>query len=82
MLRRGLAYLVNRVEPLDADADGRSARSHAGAPMIDADEVPGLWHDKDLYAPLAIVRAAVLAAVHLVQARLVGQRVPPRQPWA
>lgn len=28
---------------------------------------PPLWHDKDLYLPVAIVRAAVLAAVHLAQ---------------
>jgi len=26
---------------------------------------PALWHDKDLYRPVAIVRAAVLAALHL-----------------
>ncbi|MEU4230513.1 prenyltransferase/squalene oxidase repeat-containing protein [Nonomuraea sp. NPDC026600] len=26
---------------------------------------PPLWHDKDLYSPLAVVRAAVLAALHL-----------------
>lgn len=25
---------------------------------------PALWHDKDLYAPVAIIRAAVLAALH------------------
>ncbi|MGH3388954.1 MAG: prenyltransferase/squalene oxidase repeat-containing protein [Actinomadura sp.] len=28
---------------------------------------PPLWHDKDLYRPAAIVRAAVLAALHLTQ---------------
>ncbi|WP_310739583.1 prenyltransferase/squalene oxidase repeat-containing protein [Microbispora sp. H10830] len=28
---------------------------------------PALWHDKDLYLPLAVVRAAVLAALHLAQ---------------
>jgi hypothetical protein len=65
VLRRGLAYLVNRADP-----------------MIDADDVPCLWHDKDLYAPLAIVRAAVLAAVHLVQATLAGQRARRPQPCA
>ncbi|WP_084517989.1 prenyltransferase/squalene oxidase repeat-containing protein [Microtetraspora niveoalba] len=30
-------------------------------------EDPPLWHDKDLYLPAAIVRAAVLAALHLAQ---------------
>ncbi len=29
------------------------------------DEGPPLWHDKDLYRPDAVVRAAVLAALHL-----------------
>lgn len=28
---------------------------------------PPLWHDKDLYLPTAVVRAAVLAAMHLVR---------------
>ncbi|HUR02592.1 MAG TPA: prenyltransferase/squalene oxidase repeat-containing protein [Nonomuraea sp.] len=28
-------------------------------------DYPPLWHDKDLYSPLAVVRAAVLAALHL-----------------
>ncbi|GAA3142677.1 prenyltransferase/squalene oxidase repeat-containing protein [Nonomuraea roseoviolacea] len=31
---------------------------------------PPLWHDKDLYTPVAVVRAAVLAAVHLAGTRL------------
>jgi halimadienyl-diphosphate synthase len=30
-------------------------------------EDPPLWHDKDLYLPKAIVRAAVLAALHLAR---------------
>jgi halimadienyl-diphosphate synthase len=39
-------------------------RAHLlGGPMP-ADSVP-LWHDKDLYQPGAIVRAAVIAAIHL-----------------
>ncbi|MCT9933260.1 hypothetical protein N5079_23905 [Planotetraspora sp. A-T 1434] len=41
----------------------------------DAGSGPPLWHDKDLYLPLAIVRAAVLAALHLAQSsRLVVDR--------
>ncbi|GAA0396621.1 hypothetical protein GCM10009530_55230 [Microbispora corallina] len=36
---------------------------------------PPLWHDKDLYLPVSVVRAAVLAALHLAQSnRLVVER--------
>lgn len=35
---------------------------------------PALWHDKDLYRPAAIVRAAVLAAVHLARRAGGGDR--------
>jgi hypothetical protein len=35
---------------------------------------PALWHDKDLYLPVAIVRGVVLAALHLAQERLVPAR--------
>ncbi|KAB2351087.1 hypothetical protein F8566_06925 [Actinomadura rudentiformis] len=31
-------------------------------------EHPPLWHDKDLYRPIAVVRAAILAALHLTSA--------------
>ncbi|TMR96238.1 hypothetical protein EJK15_24535 [Nonomuraea basaltis] len=30
-------------------------------------EHPPLWHDKDLYVPLAVTRAAVIAAAHLAE---------------
>jgi halimadienyl-diphosphate synthase len=42
-------------------------------------DAPPLWHDKDLYLPAAVVRAAVLAALHLVQVRAGGldRVVPP-----
>lgn len=33
-------------------------------PRLETDNPP-MWHDKDLYLPLAIVRAATLAALHL-----------------
>jgi hypothetical protein len=39
------------------------------APGMDAGD-PALWHDKDLYLPGAVVRAAVLAALHLTQVQL------------
>jgi len=35
---------------------------------------PALWHDKDLYRPTAIVEAATLAALHLLQARVGAHR--------
>ncbi|MBB6348837.1 prenyltransferase/squalene oxidase repeat-containing protein [Nonomuraea muscovyensis] len=31
------------------------------------EEHPALWHDKDLYAPIAVVRAAIIAAAHLAR---------------
>ncbi|MFD0852887.1 hypothetical protein ACFQ07_11655, partial [Actinomadura adrarensis] len=34
---------------------------------LDGPDGPPLWHDKDLYLPSAIVRAYVLAAIHLAQ---------------
>jgi hypothetical protein len=33
-------------------------------------EAPALWVDKDLYLPIAIVRAAVLGALHLARRAL------------
>ncbi|MFJ2032022.1 prenyltransferase/squalene oxidase repeat-containing protein [Streptosporangium sp. NPDC087985] len=33
-------------------------------------DAPTLWHDKDLYLPVAIVRAAVLGALHLARCAL------------
>lgn len=35
--------------------------------MVDLPHFPPLWHDKDLYSPTAIVRAAVLAALHVAE---------------
>lgn len=32
---------------------------------MDVYDYPPLWHDKDLYSPIAVVRAAILAALHL-----------------
>jgi halimadienyl-diphosphate synthase len=44
------------------------ARGHAHLlRSIRMPDDPPLWHDKDLYLPIAIVRSAVLAAVHLAQ---------------
>ncbi|QFG27274.1 hypothetical protein F7P10_24470 [Actinomadura sp. WMMB 499] len=57
-----------------ADADVRRAvergrphlRRSLAAPA-DADDEPQMWQDKDLYRPAAIVRAAVIAALSLVE---------------
>ncbi|GII83861.1 hypothetical protein Ssi03_18510 [Sphaerisporangium siamense] len=38
----------------------RDTGGRAGGPPM-----PAMWHDKDLYAPRAVVRAAVTAALHL-----------------
>ncbi|SEK89559.1 prenyltransferase/squalene oxidase repeat-containing protein [Nonomuraea pusilla] len=36
----------------------------------DFSDYPPLWHDKDLYSPTAIVRAAVLAALYVTETRI------------
>ncbi|WP_308250175.1 terpene cyclase/mutase family protein [Sphaerisporangium fuscum] len=48
---------------LTAAARGRSFLLQAAGQGDD----PPMWHDKDLYAPTAIIRAAVLAALHLTE---------------
>ncbi|MEU4577493.1 prenyltransferase/squalene oxidase repeat-containing protein [Nonomuraea sp. NPDC023979] len=37
--------------------------------VADISEHPPLWHDKDLYTPFAIVRSAILAALHLCETK-------------
>lgn len=67
-----LHVLLLAGEPGERDEDVR-----AGAEFLAgcSDDHPALWHDKDLYLPTAIVRAAVLAAVHLAQVQLGGTLV-------
>lgn len=52
-----------------ADGSGREAVRRGRAYLLDSVDLEGppLWHDKDLYLPKAIVRAAVLAALHLAR---------------
>jgi hypothetical protein len=52
----------------DQRVDRAVVRGH-GYLLAAADQPdhPALWHDKDLYAPVAIIRAAVLAALHAAQ---------------
>ncbi len=59
-----LLLLVGGDEPV-AEAAARGYRYLRGT--ADPGEGPPMWHDKDLYVPLAVVRAAVLAALHLAQ---------------
>ncbi|WP_229813559.1 prenyltransferase/squalene oxidase repeat-containing protein [Lentzea flava] len=47
---RGCAFLLRQSGPGIDDRDAH---------------LPSLWHDKDLYAPIAVIRAARLAALHL-----------------
>ncbi|KOV84799.1 hypothetical protein ADL03_14960 [Nocardia sp. NRRL S-836] len=47
---RGCAFLLRQNGPGIDDRDAH---------------LPRLWHDKDLYAPIAVIRAARLAALHL-----------------
>ncbi len=54
-----------------ADAALRRARRYL-ATMEGRDGEPALWHDKDLYRPAVIVRAAVAAARHLLRAATAG----------
>lgn len=58
-----------RGEPRCARAAARGLGFLESAP---GGEPAALWHDKDLYAPIAVVRAAVIAARHL--ARHLAQR--------
>jgi Squalene-hopene cyclase C-terminal domain/Prenyltransferase and squalene oxidase repeat len=66
----------------DTGVIGRAV-SHGCAVLTwtdDGQEPPPLWHDKDLYAPVRIVRAERLAALHL--ARADPHRSPATRPPA
>jgi len=68
-----LHVLLLAGEPEDA---AEAVRAGAGFLEEASDgEPPALWHDKDLYLPIAIVRAAVLAASHLARVQLGGTLV-------
>lgn len=69
--------LLTECEPsratLRAAARGKAKlHSHVASPVsgpahLDTEDEPALWHDKDLYHPGAIVRAAVLSALFLIR---------------
>jgi Squalene-hopene cyclase C-terminal domain len=56
---QALAAVDGRRGPRDALARGRAYLSSGPA------EDPPLWHDKDLYRPTAVVRAAIIGALQL-----------------
>ncbi|MGW5670015.1 hypothetical protein [Micromonospora sp. NPDC003776] len=62
---------------------GMAAAARRGAAYLaetaDQRDVPPLWHDKDLYAPVRIVRSAIAAARYLAAARPDLTGVPGRQ---
>jgi halimadienyl-diphosphate synthase len=76
-VHRGHAYLLAAGSDLVHLSAGRGASSRRGRSDTDpvtfpTPELPALWHDKDLYLPHAVVRAAVLVALHLAQSRRVA----------
>lgn len=55
---------------LDGAAAGAATRGHRYlSQRPDLDSGPPLWHDKDLYMPVAVVRAGTLAAQHMARQR-------------
>lgn len=62
-----IQILLDTNPPEITDADARAAAR--GAEFLrrteDGNHCPPLWHDKDLYAPHAVIQAARLAALHL-----------------
>ncbi|MFG1998836.1 prenyltransferase/squalene oxidase repeat-containing protein [Spirillospora sp. NPDC048911] len=71
---RTLLLTTPRPDPLSlrAVARGREHLAQAlwdesGALAGELKDEPALWHDKDLYRPTAIVRAAIVASLHLAE---------------
>jgi hypothetical protein len=65
----GGAYVILNTGPANRPEPGLLKAAERGCDHLmrvpaDPDD-PALWHDKDLYRPAAIVRAAMLAALHL-----------------
>jgi halimadienyl-diphosphate synthase len=54
------------------------ARGHAYLLRSEPSDQPPMWHDKDLYVPVAIVRAAIIGAIHLARrdSTIAGQYSP------
>ncbi|MFC4584995.1 prenyltransferase/squalene oxidase repeat-containing protein [Sphaerisporangium corydalis] len=75
---RGYEYLLRSPWPGTRSGPGEpETRPAAGAGTWRASgDHPPMWHDKDLYLPAAIVRAAVLGALHLAQREMPTLRNP------
>jgi len=71
LLRAGLAHHVARSAPALASAYAYLAADHDPAGH------PGLWHAKDLYAPLSVIAAERLAAMTAIAGRGIATQ-PPR----
>ncbi|GAB3188516.1 prenyltransferase/squalene oxidase-like repeat protein [Micromonospora palomenae] len=75
-----LAVLAGRPSPsLDAAVAAAAGRLSV---MDDEGDRPPLWHDKDLYHPGQIVRAAVIAARKAAGDRLRDGAHTPTDPWS
>lgn len=64
--------LLTRPDGLSAQAVARSyplLLHSIRTGSVDTSGDPPMWHDKDLYSPKVIIRAAVLAALHQAQCR-------------
>jgi halimadienyl-diphosphate synthase len=59
--------LLTRWSAVDEVREAAAAGYRYLLRSIDDDDQPALWHDKDIYLPSAIVRAAVLAALRMAQ---------------
>ncbi|MER6948566.1 prenyltransferase/squalene oxidase repeat-containing protein [Nonomuraea sp. NPDC000554] len=68
------ALLLSGPEPDERCRRAAARGYHFLLQSADETEYPPLWHDKDLYTPTAIVRAAILAALHVTQTHNKGIR--------
>lgn len=67
-----------RAHPGDLPAEVSRAVAAGCARLLadQGDDFPPLWHDKDLYAPITVVKAARLAALHAAAIRLAPAGTP------
>ncbi|PZG10950.1 hypothetical protein C1J01_35520 [Nonomuraea aridisoli] len=71
------AYALQTLLLGGPEPDERAVRAAAGGYHFltrsgDFSDYEPLWHDKDLYSPTAIVRAAVLSALHVTRPHIQG----------
>ncbi|WP_431912096.1 prenyltransferase/squalene oxidase repeat-containing protein [Nonomuraea jabiensis] len=72
-----LLLMPEAMREREVEEEHRQAAARGYAYLQETGEMsdyPPLWHDKDLYTPLAVVRAAILAAQHVyIRLALTGQ---------